>query len=73
MTYSTIVYWSAGLNPLPERFGLYLVTVLLTTFCSMGLGFMVSACSPSKIIANAIGPPMLIILLLFGTITVLNW
>jgi hypothetical protein len=66
VVYSTIIYWSAGLNPLPERYGLFLVTVLLTTFCSMGLGFLVSAASPSKLVANAIGPPILIILLLFG-------
>jgi hypothetical protein len=64
--YSTIIYWAVGLNPLAVRYVLFLVAVLLTTFTSMALGFLVSAASPSKLIANAIGPPILIILLLFG-------
>lgn len=65
--YSTIIYWAVGLNPYADRYFIFLVTVLLTTFTSMALGFLVSALSPSKLIANAIGPPILIILLLFGT------
>ena len=60
------MYWSVGLNPLPDRYLIFIATVLLTTFCAMSLGFFVSAVSPSKLIANAVGPPILIILLLFG-------
>lgn len=64
--YSTIIYWSVGLQPYADRYFLFVATLLLTTFCAMSLGFMVSAASPSKLVANAVGPPLLIILLLFG-------
>ncbi len=64
--YSTIIYWSAGLNPGAERFLTFLLLIVLSTFVSVAMGFCISALSPSTIIANAVGPPVLIVLILFG-------
>jgi hypothetical protein len=64
--YSTIIYWSAGLNPLYDRFLLFLLIVILTTFVGISIGFCVSALAPTAIIANAVGPPLIIVMLLFG-------
>lgn len=40
--------------------------ILLLAQCSASIGFVLSAISPSVVVANAIGPPILIILVLFG-------
>lgn len=66
--YTTIIYWSVGLQPYAANYFIFLVTILLTTFTAMAIGFLVSAASPSRLVANAVGPPILIILLLFGTL-----
>ena len=66
MCYGSIVYWSVGLNRQAERFLLYLVVVLLTTFSAMSLGFFVGAVAPTALAAQALGPPVLIIFLLYG-------
>lgn len=65
-TYCTIIYWAVGLQPHADRYFTFLGVILMTTFTAMALGFLVSAASPSKLIASAVGPPILIILLLFG-------
>eukprot|EP01032_Pedospumella_encystans_P007850 gene7850-9359_t len=64
--YTTIIYWAVGLQPYADNYFIFLATILLTTFTAMSIGFLVSAASPSRLVANAVGPPILIILLLFG-------
>lgn len=64
--YCTIIYWSTGLYPDAVRFFLFTIIIILTTLCSAALGFSVSSISPNAAIANAIGPPIFIILLLYG-------
>ncbi|KAJ1428243.1 ABC-2 type transporter-domain-containing protein [Ochromonadaceae sp. CCMP2298] len=66
VVYCSVIYWSVGLNSLPTRFGIFVATVLLTTVCSMSIGLLISAWAPSATVASAVGPPVLIILLLFG-------
>jgi hypothetical protein len=64
--YSSIIYWSIGLNKRYDRFLLFLVLVVLTALCSMSIGLALSAVSPTPVVANALGPPILIIFILFG-------
>ena len=66
VVYCSIIYWSVGLNPIFTRFVVFTVTIVLNTFCALAIGFCVSAASPTSVIALAIGPPVLIIFLLFG-------
>lgn len=66
VVYCTVIYWSTGLNPQPERFLIFLGIVALSTLNATALGFLISSVSPSATIANAIGPPIFIILLLYG-------
>eukprot|EP01039_Chlorochromonas_danica_P007161 gene7161-7918_t len=64
--YCTIIYWSTGLHPLADRFFIFASIVCLSTLNACSLGFLISAISPNAVIANAIGPPVFIILLLYG-------
>lgn len=66
VVYSSIIYWSIGLNEGYDRFLLFLVVVVLAALCSMSIGLALSAISPTPIVANALGPPILIIFVLFG-------
>lgn len=66
VVYSTIIYWSTGLNPQVDRFFIFLGILFLTTTNATALGYFVSSISPNAAIANAIGPPVFIILLLYG-------
>ena len=43
-----------GLNPNPERVGLFMVTLMLTTLAAITLGLSVSAVSPNVDAANAL-------------------
>lgn len=62
--YSSIVYWLVGLNS--ARFGQFIGIGMLTTCCAVSLGLAVSAAVPTVEAANAVGPPFLIIGILFG-------
>eukprot|EP01037_Dinobryon_pediforme_P020148 gene20148-20697_t len=66
VVYCSIIYWSIGLNRKPDRFLIFLVIVVLTALCSMSIGLSLSAFSPTAVVANALGPPFLIIFILFG-------
>eukprot|EP01035_Chromulina_nebulosa_P018182 gene18182-23840_t len=66
IVFCAIVYWSSNLNPNPIRFLIFLCVVILESFCAIALGFALGSISPNDVIANALGPPVLIILMLFG-------
>jgi ATP-binding cassette subfamily G (WHITE) protein 1 len=66
VVYSIIIYWSTGLNPHVENSFIFIAIIALTTLNACALGFIISAISPDAAIANAIGPPIFIILLLYG-------
>ena len=66
LLYSVIVYWGSGLRPEPERFFIFIGFLALITFNGGALGYLLSSFCPTAIIANALGTPILIILLLFG-------
>jgi hypothetical protein len=63
---SIIIYWAVGLNSDPDRFGIFLFILVLESLAALGLGMIVSVISPSVEAANALGPPIVIVLLLFG-------
>ena len=62
--FGCIVYWIVGLNP--HHFGYFLLILMLEALAGISLGLAVSALVPTVEAANALGPPMLIIALLFG-------
>ena len=64
--FCVILYWAAGLNPLAERFFIFLAIVILDTISALALGLFVSALAPTTSIANAIGPPILLVFIIFG-------
>jgi len=66
VVYSSIIYWVVGLNKDPLRFLIFVAFIVLETCASVGIGFAVSAGTKNAAIANAIGPPIIIICILFG-------
>jgi len=64
--YATIIYWAVGLNPDPYRYLTFIAVVVLETQCAVAVGYTISAISPDAKVAQAMGPPLLIILILFG-------
>ena len=66
LLYSVIIYWGTGLRSEPERFFIFIGLLALVTFNGGALGYFLSSLCPTSIIANALGTPVLIILLLFG-------
>jgi ABC-type multidrug transport system permease subunit len=64
--YCTIVYWTTGLFPDVARFFIFIVIIMLATLNAAALGYLVSSFSPNEQVASAIGPPVFIILLLYG-------
>ena len=64
--HSIILYWAVGLNDNPDRFGMFLLIIILESLAALGLGLIVSSIAPTIEAANALGPPIVIVLLLFG-------
>jgi ATP-binding cassette subfamily G (WHITE) protein 2 len=62
--YSLIVYWLVGLNK--DRFGEFVGIGMLETCVAVALGLAVSAAVPTVEAANAVGPPLMVIGILFG-------
>ena len=66
LVYSTIIYWGTGLQPEPVKFFIFIGFIALVTVNGGALGYLISAISSTSLVANALGTPILIILLLFG-------
>ncbi|ETO29016.1 ATP-binding cassette transporter, subfamily G, member 2, group WBC protein PpABCG2 [Reticulomyxa filosa] len=64
--FSCVMYWIVNLNPTAQSFFIFIVTTVLTTFTAMALGFIVAAFAPSVDAANAVGPPIMVLMILFG-------
>lgn len=64
MVFGCIIYWLAHLNP--STFGPFLGILLLHSLAAISLGLLVSALSPSVEVANVVGPPVIIVLILFS-------
>lgn len=64
MVFGCIIYWLANLNP--HTFGPFLGILLLHSLAALSLGLLVSALSPTVEVANVVGPPVIIVLILFS-------
>ena len=64
--FSCISYWIIGLNPNGDRFVLFFLIVMLESVAAVALGLAISSFSPNVETANALGPPLLVIGILFG-------
>ena len=64
--YSSIIYWIAGLNPDIIAFGIFTLIAVCITFAAIGLGFMTGAIGKTMPAAYAIGPPVGLLMVLFG-------
>nr|XP_039263394.1 protein white-like [Styela clava] len=66
LIYSVIVYFMLGLYPgAAEFFVFYGICLLLVSTC-VSFGYLISCMSPTVTVALAIGPPLIMPLLLFG-------
>jgi ABC-type multidrug transport system permease subunit len=66
MMFSTIIYWIVGLNPAPDRILQFYGIISMLALSACALGLVVSAVAPNVDAANSLGPPVMIIFLLFG-------
>ncbi len=62
--FGCIIYWIVGLNR--NRFGLFILILMLEIVTGISLGLAVSAISPNVEVAAAIGIPLTIVALIFG-------
>ncbi len=64
VVYACIVYWMVGLNP--NAFGVFILILMLEAMTAISLGLAISALTPSLEAALGIGPPTIIVALIFG-------
>jgi len=64
LIYAIVVYWMVGLNP--HRFGYFILILMMEAIVGVSLGLAVSAIAPNTETALNLGPPCIIIALLFG-------
>jgi len=64
LIFSCVVYYIVGLNP--NVFGYFILIVMLSALTAIALGLSISAAVPTVEAALALGPPCIIIALLFG-------
>lgn len=64
--FSVIVYWTVGFNPDPIRFLIFIVIVLVLSFTAGSLGLVIASVAPSGQAAASMGPPILVVAILFG-------
>jgi len=62
--FGSIVYWMVGLNP--DRFGYFILILMLEAVTAVSLGLAVSAAAPNIELAQALGPLPIILSLIFG-------
>jgi ABC-type multidrug transport system permease subunit len=62
--FGCVVYWIVGLNS--DRFGEFLGICMLEALTGVSLGLAISAFAPNFEAANALGPPLVVIALVFG-------
>ncbi len=64
--FTCIVYWMVGLKPTASAFFLLLGVLLLVFVTAIALGFIISSVAGTVEAANALGPPLVIFLVLFS-------
>jgi len=61
-----IIYFMANLNPDADRFFIFVLITCTLSICSTGLGMIISSFAPNVEAASAIGPPIGVVMILFG-------
>lgn len=64
IVFTCIIYWIVGLNP--HRFGFNILILVFEVLTATSLGLWISSAMPSIEAANVLGPPAVIIALLFA-------
>jgi len=64
VVYGSILYFMVGLNP--DRFPQFLGIAMSVSITAVSLGLLISAAMPTLEAANAVGPLLVIIMILFG-------
>lgn len=64
--FGSITYWILFLRPDPGSFFTFLLILVLLSLVGSSLGHAISAAAPSEQVANALGPLIVIVLLLYG-------
>jgi ABC-type multidrug transport system permease subunit len=62
--FACIIYWIVGLNP--STFGYHILILMLEVLTAISLGLCISAATPNIEAANALGPIIVVISLIFG-------
>ncbi len=66
LVFSLILYWIVGLNPAADRVFIFMLLIMQTSITAIAMGLAVSAGSATVESAGAVGPPLMIVCLLFG-------
>lgn len=64
--FGIVVYWIIGLNPHPARFFSFLFILIETGFAAIGLGMFITSATGSAQLATALGPLVVVLMILFG-------
>ena len=61
-----ISYFLVGLNPDPARFVIFFLIVMMHAVTGVAFGLAIGAAVPTVEVATGMGPPLMIIMVLFG-------
>ena len=64
--FCAILYFMAYLNPLFDRFLIFVLITCMISLASTGLGMIISSFAPNVEAAGALGPPIGVVMILFG-------
>ena len=62
--FTCILYWMTGLNP--YSFGFHILILMYENLCAISIGLLISAMVPNVEVANALGPIVIVVFLLFS-------
>eukprot|EP01121_Diplochlamys_sp_Union-15-3_P009968 TRINITY_DN274_c0_g1_i2.p1 TRINITY_DN274_c0_g1~~TRINITY_DN274_c0_g1_i2.p1 ORF type:complete len:571 (+),score=60.37 TRINITY_DN274_c0_g1_i2:290-2002(+) len=66
LVFSSIGYWMVGLQPHADKFGIFLLTMVVFVITASSLFLVIATVSPNQVVATIIAPILLVLLLLFG-------
>jgi len=66
LLFGVLVYWIVGLHPTAVHFFRFILIIELETFLSIAIGMIISAVAKTEELAQVLGPPVLVVLILFG-------
>lgn len=66
----TATYWIVGLEPLAEKYFIFMLIIFVQTFTANGLGLMIGSAVPNATVGQIVAPLVIIIFFLFGGLLV---